>query len=74
MELKLPLLNADDDQDDDDGDKIVIDTNHEITYGDLGETPYCIYCIVSHRFDLSNSDGFIWLATAAPLGHIGYVR
>ena len=37
MELKLPLLKADDD-DDDDGDKIVIDTSHEITYGDLGET------------------------------------
>lgn len=34
VELKLPLLKADDNEDD--GDKIFIDTSHEITYGDLG--------------------------------------
>ena len=38
MELKLPLLKAEQHSDDDDGDKIVIDTSHEITYGDLGES------------------------------------
>ena len=38
VELKLPLLKAADGGDnDEEDDKIMVDTSHEITYGDLGE-------------------------------------
>ena len=37
VELKLPLMKAEDCGDDEEDDKIVVDTSHEITYGDLGE-------------------------------------
>ncbi|XP_043226186.1 amino acid transporter ANT1-like isoform X1 [Amphibalanus amphitrite] len=39
VELKLPLLNGDA-AGDDEGDKILVDTSHEITYGDLGFYAY----------------------------------
>ena len=37
VELKLPLMKAEDCGDDEEDDKIVVDTSHEITYGDLGK-------------------------------------
>ena len=37
VELKLPLMKAEDGGDDEEDDKILVDTSHEITYGDLGK-------------------------------------
>lgn len=38
VELKLPLLKSEEASDNEDDDRIVVDTTHEITYGDLGES------------------------------------